>query len=140
MKLIVLNLFLLASLASASTSNGIVTISAPGNGGTVTTPVTVTANAVAPPTCPAGIASLRLYPTAGNLLFKVSAGSFSKSFILNPGSYPNFTVQELDKCGGNSKVSISIKVTGSLPAPQAVRTWGYSNLLAPMIKPMFMQV
>jgi hypothetical protein len=127
MKLIVLSLFLLVSLASASTSNGIVTITAPANGSTVATPVTVTANAVAPPTCPAGIVSLRLYPTSGNLLYKVSASSFSQAFILNPGSYPNLTVQEFDKCGGSSKVSISIKVTGSLPAPQAVTTWGYGN-------------
>src|SRR5437762_1804812 len=127
MKWFALTLFLLASLASASTSNGIVTITAPANGSSVATPVTVTANAVPPPTCPAGIASLRLYPTSGNLLYKVAASSFSKSFILNPGSYPNFTVQEFDKCGGSSKVSINITVTGSLPAPQAVTTWGYSN-------------
>src|SRR5947207_1409476 len=128
MKSIVSALLLCASCALASTSNGIVTITAPANGSSVATPVTVTANAVAPPTCPAGIASLLLFPMSGNLLFKVSASSFSKAFILNPGSYPNLTVQEFDKCGGNSKVSISIKVIGSLPAPQAVRTWGYSNL------------
>jgi hypothetical protein len=126
MKLVVLSLFLLTSLASASTSNGIVTITAPNNGSSVATPVTVTANAVVPPTCPAGIASLRVYPTSGNLLFKVSASSFTQSFILKPGSYPSFTVQEFDKCGGSSKVAINIKVTGSLPPPQAVTTWGYS--------------
>src|SRR5207248_4676754 len=74
-----------------------------------------------------GIASLRLYPTSGNLLYKVSASSFSKSFILNPGSYPNLTVQEFDKCGASSKVSISITVTGSLPTPPAVTTWGYGS-------------
>jgi len=127
MKSVALAFFLLASLASASTSNGIITITAPNNGSSVATPVAVTASAVAPASCAAGIASLRLYPTAGNLLFKTSATSFSKSFILKPGSYSNFTVQELDKCGGSSTLSISIKVTGSLPAPQAVTTWGYGN-------------
>jgi len=127
MKSVVPALLLLASLASASTSNGIVTITAPANGSTVTTPVTVTASAVAPPTCPAGIASLRVYPTSGNLLYKVLASSFTQSFILNPRSYFNFTVQEWDKCGGSSKVSISIKVRGSLPPPQAVTTWGYGT-------------
>jgi Bacterial Ig domain len=84
MKSLALTLFLLASFASASTSNGIVTITAPADGSTVATPVTVTANAVPPPTCPAGIASLRVYPTSSNLLFKVFASSFSQSFILNP--------------------------------------------------------
>jgi len=127
MKLIVLSLFLLASLASASTSNGIVTISAPANGSSVATPVTVTANAVAPPTCPAGIVSLRVYPTSGNLLFTTSANSFNKSLILNPGKYATFIVKESDKCGGSSKVSISFTVTGSLPTPPAVTTWGYKT-------------
>jgi len=66
-----------------------------------------------------------IYPTSANLLFKTTATSFSKSFTLNPGSYPNFIVQEWDKCGGFSRVSISITVTGSLPTPAAVTTWGY---------------
>src|SRR5262249_17344269 len=89
--------------------------------------VTVTASAVPPPTCPAGITSMRVYPTASNLLYKTLANSFSQSFILNPGSYPNFTVQEFDKCGGSSKVSIKITVNGSLPPPQPVTTWGYGT-------------
>ncbi len=127
MKSIVPALLLCASCALASTSNGIVTITAPANGSSVATPVTVTANAVPPPTCPAGIAAMGVYPTSGNLLFKVSANSFSKSFILNPGKYTNFVVQEWDKCGGSSKVSISITITGSLPTPPAVITWGYGN-------------
>jgi hypothetical protein len=128
MKSVALVIFLLASFASAATSNGIITISSPANGSSVATPVSVTASAVPPPTCPAGIVSLRVYPTSGNLLFKVSASSFTQSFILNPGSYPSFTVQEFDKCGGSSKVAINIKVTGSLPAPPAVPTWGYSPM------------
>src|SRR5437773_1496294 len=124
---VVLVLSLLASYSFGSTSNGIVTITAPANGSSVGTPVTVTANAVTPPTCSAGIAAMGIYPTASNLLFKTSGTSFSKSFILNPGKYPNFVVQEWDKCGKSSKVSISITVTGSLPTPPAVATWGYGS-------------
>src|SRR5262245_32996440 len=127
MRSVTLALFLLASFASASTSNGIITISAPNNGDIVSTPVTVNASAVPPPTCPAGITSMRVYPTASNLLYKTLTNSFSQSFILNPGSYSNFTVQEFDKCGGSSKVSIKITVTGSLPPPPAVTTWGYGT-------------
>jgi len=48
-------------------------------------------------------------------------------FILNPGKYATFIVKESDKCGGSSKVSISITVTGSLPTPPAVTTWGYNT-------------
>jgi hypothetical protein len=118
-------MLLLASCAFGSTSNGIVTITAPANGSSVATPVTVTANAVISPTCPAGISAVGIYPTPSNLLFKTSAASFTKSFILNPGKYTNFTVQEWDKCGGTSKVSMSITVTGSLPTPPSVTTWGY---------------
>jgi len=118
-------MLLLASYAFSSTSNGIVTITAPANGSSVATPVTVTANAVTPPTCSAGISAIGIYPTASNLLFKTSGSSFSKSFILKPGKYTSFIVQEWDKCGGSSKVAISITVTGSLPAPPAVTTWGY---------------
>jgi len=120
-------LFILLSvvIARASTSNGIITVSSPANGSSVPTPITVTASAVAPPTCAAGIAAMGIFPTPSNLLYKTSATSFSHSFILNPGSYSNFIVQEWDKCGGLSKVSISITVTGSLPPPPAVTTWGY---------------
>jgi len=117
---------LLASYSFASTTNGIITITAPANNSSDATPVTVTANAVTPPTCSAGIAAMGIYPTPSNLLFKTSASSFSQSFILNPGSYPNFIVQEWDKCGGVSKLSISITVTGSLPTPPSVNTWGYA--------------
>jgi hypothetical protein len=67
-----------------------------------------------------------IYPTPSNLLFKTTATSFSNSFILNPGSYPNFIVQEWDKCGGVSTLPISITVTGSLPSPPSVTTWGYA--------------
>ena len=115
------------SLVHASTSNGILTVTAPANGSSVSTPVTVIASAVAPPTCSAGIAAIGVYPTPFNLLFKTSASSFSQSFVLNPGRYSNFVVQEWDKCGGNSKVSLSITVSGSLPPPQPVVTWGYGN-------------
>jgi len=120
-------IFLLSSSLFASTSNGIVTVTAPANGSSVATPVTVTASAVTPPTCPAGIAAMGIYLTSFDLLYKVTATSFSKSFILNPGSYPNFIVQEWDNCGGSSKVSISITVTGSLPPPPSVTTLGYSS-------------
>ena len=126
MKSVISTLLLLTSSALAANSNGIITITTPLDGSSNPTPITVTANAVPPPTCPAGITSMRVYPTSGNLLYKVLAGSFSQSFILKPGSYPSFTVQEFDKCGGSSKVVINIKVTGSLPAPQPVTTWGYS--------------
>ena len=125
MKSIVLTM-LLSSHIFASTSNGIITITAPANGSSVATPVTVTANAVTPSACPAGIAAMGIYPTPFNLLFKTTATSFSNSFILNPGSYSNFIVQEWDKCGGVSKLSISITVTGSLPTPPSVTTWGYA--------------
>lgn len=126
MKSIVLIVLLSCSMF-ASTSNGIITVTAPVNGSSDATPVTVTASAVTPPTCPAGIAALGIYPTPFNLLFKTTATRLSKSFILNPGSYPNFIVQEWDKCGGSSKVSLSITVTGTLPPPPAATTWGYSS-------------
>src|SRR5512146_2313765 len=121
-------LLLLGMYVHASTSNGILTITAPANGSSGATPITVSAYAVPPPTCPAGIAAMGIYPSPYNLLFKTSATSFSKTFILNPGKYSNFIVQEWDKCGGVSKVSISITVTGSLPPPTPVTTWGYGSL------------
>ena len=125
MKCIAFFLLLVGSYVYASTSNGIATITAPANGSTHSNPVTVSVNAVTPPTCSAGIAAIGVYPTPSNLLYTTSATRFNKSFILNRGSYPNFVIQEWDKCGGSSKVSISITVTGSLPPPQAVNTWGY---------------
>src|SRR5438105_11289192 len=119
--------FFWAVLTQASTSNGIIMVTSPPNNSSVATPVLVQASASTPPTCSAGISSMGIYPTSGNLLFKTSATSINKSFVLNPGSYPNFVVQEWDKCGGVSRVSLKITVTGSLPPPKAVTTWGYGN-------------
>src|SRR5437868_3217335 len=113
------------SAAHASPSNGSITVTSPANNSSDPTPVTVSASATTPPTCSAGVAALGIYPTTGNLLFKTTATSFSNSFVLKPGSYPNFIVQEWDKCGGVSKVVLNVTVTGSLPPPPAVTTWGY---------------
>ena len=119
--------FFWAAVAHASTTNGIITVTSPANNSSVTTPGLVQASASTPPNCSAGISAMGIYPTSGNLLFKTSSTSINKSFVLNPGSYPNFVVQEWDKCGGVSRVSLNITVTGSLPPPQPVATWGYGN-------------
>jgi PQQ-like domain len=127
MKSVTLSLLLLASYSFSSTSNGIITVTTPANGNSVATPVTVTAKAVTPRTCHAGISALGVFPTPSNLLYKVSATSFSKSFILKPGKYPNFIIKAWDKCGGSSNLTMNITVTGSLPTPPAVTTWGYGS-------------
>jgi phosphatidylinositol-3-phosphatase len=90
-----------------------VTVSSPTNNSTVSSPVHYVANAST--TCSAGVSSIGIYTAPGVLAYKGSASSLNTYVTLSLGTYST-VVQEWDKCGGSSKVTVTITVkTSSIP-------------------------
>ncbi|MGH9615943.1 MAG: hypothetical protein ACRD28_04305 [Acidobacteriaceae bacterium] len=85
-----------------------VSISRPGNGDTVGSPVQFVATAATG--CSRGVASMGVY--INNDLQRIQTGSsLNASISLSPGSY-NAVIVEWDNCGAATTASRSIKVTG----------------------------
>jgi hypothetical protein len=99
------------NLLSSSNSGGgsSVSVSAPQNGGTYTSPVSYIATATS--TCSKGVSAMGIYTTPGNLVYTVNGSNLNTSISLSPGTY-NTTVQEWDNCGGSAKTPVSIMITG----------------------------
>ncbi len=90
---------------SASTG---VTVTAPGNGSTVNSPVNYAATS-STSTCSKGVASMGVY--VNNKLTFVSPGAnLNTNLTLSPGTY-NTVVEEWDYCGGASYTPVSITVS-----------------------------
>ncbi len=84
-----------------------VTISSPGNGQTVTSPVQYIATGTAP-TCSKGLAAMGIY--VDNVLkYTVHAASLNTTLALSPGKYQT-VVQEWDYCGTSTYTKIYITV------------------------------
>jgi hypothetical protein len=84
-----------------------VTVSAPSNGGTVSSPVNYVATASS--TCSKGVASMGIY--VNNTLTYVGQGaSLNTNLNLDAGSYKT-VVEEWDHCGGASYTPINITVS-----------------------------
>ena len=86
-----------------------VTVTAPANGATVSSPVQYVANASSP--CSKGVASVGVYTAPGHLAYVVKGFSLNTNLNLSPGIYGT-TVQEWDNCGGSTSTPISITVGG----------------------------
>ncbi len=88
-----------------------VTVSVPGNGATVSSPVQFTASA-ASPNCAKGVASMRIYSAPGVSAYTVSGSSLNTAITLSPGTY-NTVVQSWDNCGNVGKTFVTITVSGA---------------------------
>jgi phospholipase C len=118
------------SVSATFTSSGTppaagVTVSAPTNGATVSSPVQFTATASSP-TCAKGVSAMGIYTASGVLAYKVSGASLNTALTLSPGTY-NTDVQEWDNCGASAKTPIKIIVaasTSSYPLTVAVTGTG----------------
>jgi major membrane immunogen (membrane-anchored lipoprotein) len=84
-----------------------VSVTAPKNGSTVSSPVQYVATASS--SCSEGVASIGIYTAPNQLAYVVNASSLNANLNLSPGTY-NTTVQEWDNCGGSSKTPIAITV------------------------------
>jgi hypothetical protein len=87
-----------------------VTVSSPGNGATVTSPVHFAATGSS--SCSKGVAAMGIYTAPGVLAYKVNGSSLSASISMSSGTqYP--VVQEWDNCGSASKVTVKVTVDPS---------------------------
>lgn len=86
-----------------------VTVSSPGTGATVQSPVHYVATATT--SCSKGVSAIGIYTAPSQLAYVVNGASLDKSLALSPGTY-NTVVQEWDNCGGAATKRITITVTG----------------------------
>ncbi len=97
-------------LAFAASASATVTVSAPSNGATVSSPVQYIATSTT--TCAKGVASMGVY--VNNKLIVVQNGhSLNTSVALEPGGY-NTVVEEWDYCGGATYTPVAITVSGKV--------------------------
>lgn len=87
-----------------------VTVTAPVNGSTVTSPVLFTASA-ASPNCSKGVASMRIYSNNVNE-YTVDGDTLNHSVTL-PAGTNNTVIQSWDDCGNVGKTFVTITVSGS---------------------------
>jgi polyvinyl alcohol dehydrogenase (cytochrome) len=88
-----------------------VTVTAPGNGTQLTSPVQFVASA-ASPNCSKGVASMRIYTAPGVNAYTINGSSLNTSITLSPGTY-NTVVQSWDNCGNVGKTFVTITVSGT---------------------------
>jgi hypothetical protein len=96
-------------LMMATSALASVTVSSPGNGTTVGSPVAYVATATTS-TCSTGVASMGIY-VDGALVYVVNGASMNTKWTLSPGTY-NTVVEEWDHCGGASYTTLEITVAG----------------------------
>jgi hypothetical protein len=107
--------FLLAlslPILSASAVYAGVTISSPGSGSSVQSPIHFVASSTT--SCSKGVASMGIYDN--NVLKMTSKGSkLDTNLSLSSGAHNNTVVQYWDYCGGSEKKQISLNVTTTAP-------------------------
>lgn len=87
-----------------------ISVSGPGNGATVQSPVHYVASAST--SCSKGISAMGIYTADDSLAYVVKGSKLDTTLSLNPGKYKT-VVQEWDHCGGSDKVTINITVSNS---------------------------
>jgi len=87
-----------------------VSVSAPGNGATVQSPVHFVATATT--SCSKGVASMGIYTGPNQLAYTVNGAKLDTNLALGSGKYAT-VVEEWDYCGGATTTPISITVSGS---------------------------
>ena len=99
----IVSLLILAASAFAS-----VTVSAPGSGSTVGSPVNYVATATT--SCAKGVASMGVY-VDNQLIYVANGKSLNANLTIAPGSH-NTVVEEWDYCGGATFTPVAITVSG----------------------------
>jgi hypothetical protein len=106
MKTFCCNIFIFTVLATSAFAT--VTVSSPGNGTTVGSPVPYVATATAT-SCSKGVASMGIYVN-NQLVYVVNGASMNTKWTLAPGTY-NTVVEEWDYCGGATYTTVGITVS-----------------------------
>jgi 6-phosphogluconolactonase (cycloisomerase 2 family) len=108
-------LFLVGSAMLASATTPVVTVTSPGTGASVGSPVNYVASASSSG-CSKGIAAMRIYTASGVGAYTINSNSLNATINLPVGSY-NTVVQAWDNCGGVGKAAVNITVSKINLAP-----------------------
>jgi len=90
-----------------------VLVTSPVDNSQVTSPVNYMASAVSP-SCPQGIAAMRIYSAPTVSAFTGGGGKMDTYINLQPGTYKT-VVQAWDNCGNVGKTGVNITITGQVP-------------------------
>jgi len=110
-----LSIFLLGSAVAALATTPVVTVTSPGSGASVGSPVNYVASATSSG-CSKGIAAMRIYTASGVAAYTINSNKLNTNINLPVGSY-NTVVQAWDNCGGVGKTTVSIQVSKIKLAP-----------------------
>jgi major membrane immunogen (membrane-anchored lipoprotein) len=95
------------SITVTDSSHAGVSVTAPANNSTVTSPVNFVASAQS--SCAKGVSAMGIYPAAGNLAYKVNGATLDAIISLGNGDH-SVVVQEWDNCGGTSTTAVNLTV------------------------------
>ena len=117
--LLLLTGFCFVSVSSTSAFAGI-TITSPGSGSSVQSPVHFVASSTTG--CAKGIYAMGVYDN--NVLMATTDGAkMDTQVALTDGTHSNVVVQNWDKCGGYTKVKLSLKVGSTSQDTSGAKTF-----------------
>jgi 6-phosphogluconolactonase len=111
--LFVLVVVIAAAVASFATTP-VVTVSSPGSGSSVGSPVNFIASASS--SCAQGISAMAIYTASGVKAYTINANKLNTNINLPKGTYST-VVQAWDKCGGVGKKTVNVTVSSINLAP-----------------------
>src|SRR5438270_373927 len=106
--------FLVGAATMASATTPVVTVSSPGSGSSVGSPVNYVASATT--ACAKGISAMRIYTASGVNAYTINSNKLNTNINLPVGTY-NTVVQAWDNCGGVGKTAVNIQVSKINLAP-----------------------
>ena len=116
-----------------------VTVSSPGIGASLGSPVRFVASGSSPG-CSKGVAAMGIYTAPNVLAYAVAGSKLDAKLEMKPGNY-NAVVQQWDNCGWASKAAIIFQVTG---VPHSNHVWiiteenhSYENVIGSSAMPYF---
>ena len=95
---------------TVTVGGGNISVSAPANGSSVSSPVHYVASAVS--SCSKGVASIGIYTSPFKRAYVTQGSSLDTTLQLSPGTYET-VVQSWDNCGGSSTKPVKITVAGA---------------------------
>src|SRR5437899_11508950 len=98
-----------------------VTVSSPGTGNSMKSPVHFVATGSSP-ACSKGVAAIGIYTAPYKLAYVVKGPKLDTKLTMKPGHY-NVVVQHCDKCGWTSKQAITIHVASTTAIPRSKHVW-----------------
>jgi hypothetical protein len=109
--------FFVGAAVMASATTPVVTVSSPGSGSSVGSPVNYVASATT--ACAKGISAMRIYTASGVNAYTINANKLNTNINLPVGSYST-VVQAWDNCGGVGKTTVKYHSVKNQLSPSKV--------------------